>query len=66
MTVTADGKWVVCDSLLVCEAKIRNHYWGRVKNGVAWFFTRDNKYAFCPEHLPHFVKDKATGKEYVR
>lgn len=37
-----------CDK---CEARIKNHYWGKVK-AEGWFFSRDNKVIRCPEHVP--------------
>jgi len=38
-----------------CEAKVPNHYWGRVKKGAGWFFSKDESDAWCPQHLPEWV-----------
>lgn len=39
-----------------CEAEAADHKWGRIKAGEAgWFFTRDGK-AYCPSHIPEWVK----------
>lgn len=35
-----------------CAARIKNHYWGKVKSN--WFQQKDGK-SFCPEHTPAWV-----------
>lgn len=55
------GRTVTCDAVeLGCKNTIQNHKWGRVKSD--WYFSKDGK-AFCPEHLPEFVKLKRAEKK---
>lgn len=66
--ITVDGEWVVCDHLSEdkkndCEAKIKNHAWGRIK-AEGWFFSRDPDRAYCPNHIPSWVAEwRARKKE---
>lgn len=52
--ITADGRHIKCDFILGCDNMVRDHYWGRVK-ATGWFFSRDDKIAFCPEHVPEHI-----------
>jgi hypothetical protein len=45
-----------------CKRKVPNHYWGKVK-ATDWFFSRDGKDAFCPEHLPTWVETWRRNKK---
>jgi hypothetical protein len=51
--MTYDVGVVKCEE---CDASVPNHYWGKVKKGAKWFFSRDNEKAYCPEHLPDWVE----------
>jgi len=53
-----DHQHVRCDHP-GCEAKIKNHAWGKIR-AEGWFFQRNGK-AYCPDHLPEWV-DKWRGK----
>lgn len=60
--ISDDGKFVICDGVdevdcdtFSCTASIPNHYWGKVKEGALWFFSRTDEKAYCPEHIPAWV-----------
>lgn len=55
MSVSDDGELIHCDEP-DCLKTVKNHQWGKTK-AEGWFFTRDGKLAYCPEHEPVFVKD---------
>jgi hypothetical protein len=52
--ITPDGENLVCDAPN-CEAKRKNHKWGRVK-AEGWFFEKSGK-VWCPDHHPDWVTE---------
>lgn len=48
--VIDEGRFIRCEG---CDAKLENHYWGKVK-AEDWFFTRAGE-AYCPNHVPEWV-----------
>lgn len=54
--ISADGEWIVCDAQ-PCEAKIKNHRWGKIKAAGWFFYRRDGLHdtALCPDHVPAWV-----------
>lgn len=55
--ISADGEWIVCDED-GCNARAKNHRWGKVKAEGWFFFRRDGleDAAYCPEHVPAWVE----------
>lgn len=51
--ISRDGQEEQCEFYRECGARIRNHYWAKVK-AEGWFFTKDGR-AFCPDHIPEWV-----------
>ena len=49
---TDDGQHFICEEE-GCEAKIKNHSWGKIK-AAGWFFLKDGQ-SWCPEHIPPWV-----------
>jgi hypothetical protein len=53
--ISPRGVYILCDGD-DCDAKVKNHRWGKTK-AEGWFFSRDGKIAYCPEHEPAFLDD---------
>lgn len=52
--ITEDGEFIQCDEE-GCEAKVKNHRWGKTK-AEDWFFERQDDIAWCPDHVPDWVE----------
>lgn len=65
--ISADGQFVHCD-VEGCEAKIKNHKWGRIHAGSAgWFFGATYpRNVWCPDHLPEWVESWRARKTGAR
>jgi hypothetical protein len=48
-----DGGFIICDEL-GCTKRVKNHRWGKTK-AEGWFFSRADRGAFCPDHIPAWV-----------
>lgn len=57
--ISADYEYILCDGDPDCEAKIKNHAWGKIK-AEGWFFSKAKgeipEKAYCPDHLPEWKK----------
>ena len=50
-----DVGWIECSND-ECTTKIKNHRWGKIKDGEKWFFSKQEPgKQWCPEHLPSWV-----------
>lgn len=57
--MTAADEWLLC-SEDGCEAKIKNHAWGKIK-AEGWLQLRTGP-AYCPDHLPEWYEEWAMRK----
>jgi hypothetical protein len=60
------AEYILCEFAPECENKVKNHAWGRIK-ATDWFFSKSEDKAYCPEHIPEWVKrwrEKAAMKRH--
>lgn len=58
-----DGSQVYCRMSVECDAHFPNHRWGRIKaHSEGWYEGKDG-HAYCPQHVPDWVKTWRRKKE---
>jgi hypothetical protein len=55
VSISEDGEEILCDGMM-CKQSVPNHKWGKIKEGKHWFFSSDDKEAYCSAHLPKWAK----------